>query len=491
MSLRTRLTLAGGGAVFAALALASLVIFFDVRSNLRDQIDLSLIQTAQNIDTKMALDLHTRKPSKGLANRGNKQVPAGPVLGADASVDFQIIPNLASVRKQVGATGKANLTAPDDSSATTPKPTTVKALPAATSVKANSFAPLMPHDISVAEGLAPPYFRDVTYERVPLRLYTMRLSSSSDGLVRSARPVTEADATISRVRWLLITITLAGALAAALIGRIAAAAVLGPVRRLASVVEEVTTTRDLNQRIPVSGHDELSSLAGSFNGMLAALENSLLAQQQLIADASHELRTPLTAHRTNVELLARPDLPAERRPHVLNAAIRGIEELSTLVGDLLTAARTGKSLDTRTPVALDKLVQAAVERAQRRAPALRFKTRIDPYALIASPARLERAIDNVLDNAVKWSPEDAVVEVTLADGQLEIRDHGPGIDAADLPRVFDRFHRSAAARGLPGSGLGLAIVKQTVDDHGGTLNAANAAGGGTIVTLRFDARSPS
>ena len=169
-------------------------------------------------------------------------------------------------------------------------------------------------DRSVASGLSPPYFRDVRYQGVAMRLYTMRLPSSSDGLVRTARALTEANATIARVRWLLLGLTLGGALAAALLGRLAANAVLRPVRALAGTVREVSATRDLNQRIPVSGRDELASLAADFNTMLAALDESQQAQQQLIADASHELRTPLTAHRANIELLARPDLPGRTAP---------------------------------------------------------------------------------------------------------------------------------------------------------------------------------
>jgi signal transduction histidine kinase len=259
------------------------------------------------------------------------------------------------------------------------------------------------------------------------------------------------------------------------------------VRALAGAVREVSATRDLNRRIPVSGRDELASLATDFNKMLAALDESQRAQQQLIADASHELRTPLTAHRANIELLARPDLPVERRQRVLGAAVRSIEELSTLVGDLIQAARDGRSVDAREPVALDELVAAAAERAQYRVPTLRFECVLEPYKLVGARSRLERAIENVLDNATKWSPPGGTVDMRLVDGALTVRDQGPGIAEADLPHVFDRFYRAAAARSLPGSGLGLAIVKQTVDDHGGSVTVANADGGGTLLTLRFDA----
>jgi two-component system sensor histidine kinase MprB len=516
MRLRTRLTLAGGAAVFVALAIASIVIYVSVRSKLHDQIDISLIQTAQNVATKdvaAGAKLGTKLPPGNYPRSNNPSLPAGPFLSSDASGYFQIIPSFSAAMKQVAGGGAATPTSTSPvATATTgavPKPTQQGKQPGKTTQQAkqaapnpklrarkvgtktalptlNSFVPLIGVDASVASGFTPPYFRDVTYHGTSMRLYTMRLGSSRDGLVRTARPLTEANATIARVRWLLIALTLGGAVAAALLGRLAAAAVLRPVRSLADAVREVTATRDLSQRIPGAGRDEVGSLAANFNAMLAALAESQRAQQQLIADASHELRTPLTAHRANIELLARPDLPAQRRPRVLGAAVRGIDELSTLISDLIQAARNGKSVDARTALALDELVATAIERAQHRAPGLRFESRLEPYTLTAASTRVERAVDNVLDNAIKWSPTGGTIEIALAGGLVSVRDRGPGIDVADLPHVFDRFYRAAAARGLPGSGLGLAIVKQTVDDHDGSARITNAAGGGTVVSVRFD-----
>jgi two-component system sensor histidine kinase MprB len=489
VSLRTRLTVAGGGAVFIALAIASLVIYFDVRSKLHDQIDVSLIESAEGVATKWVtgnglLKLPSAKTgSTGKRRAGTVRKPKNPrslntalFFGKDAPGFVQIIPRFGAVTNGGLSVTGAPVTA-TAAATTAPSSTTV--------------APkgLVDHDESVASGLSPPYFRDVRFAGAAMRLYTMRLPSSSDGLVRTVRPLTETNATIARVRWLLFGLTLAGALAAALLGRLAANAVLRPVRALAGAVREVSATRDLNQRIPVSGRDELASLAADFNAMLAALDESQQSQQQLIADASHELRTPLTAHRANIELLARPDLPVERRQRVLGAAVRGIEELSALVGDLIQAARDGRSVDAREPLALDELVAAAVERAQHRASGLRFESRLKPYRFVGARSRLERAVDNVLDNAINWSPPGGTVDIRLVDGTLTVRDHGPGIAEADLPHVFDRFYRAAAARALPGSGLGLAIVKQTLDDHGGSVTVANADGGGALLTLRFDSEN--
>jgi two-component system, OmpR family, sensor histidine kinase MprB len=484
VSLRTRLTLAGGGAVFVALAIASLVIYVEVRTKLRDQIDFSLIQSAEGVATKWVRGNGPLKPpsaktgSKGKRSASRLGRADGPFFGSDASGFVQVIPSVGAVTNGgLSVTGAPVTT----TAATTTAPRSTTLAP-----KAPGQA-ILDQDESVARGRSPPYFRDVRFAGVAMRLYTMRLPSSSDGLVRTVRPLTEANATIARVRWLLFGLTLGGALAAGLLGRLAASAVLRPVRALAGAVRAVSATRDLDQRIPVSGRDELASLAADFNAMLAALDESQQAQQQLIADASHELRTPLTAHRANIELLARPDLPVERRQRVLGAAVRGIEELSTLVGDLIQAARDGRSVDTREPLALDELVAAAVARAQHSASGLRFETRFEPYRFVGARSRLERAVDNVLDNAIKWSPPGGTVDIRLVDGTLTVRDHGPGIAEADLPHVFDRFYRAAAARALPGSGLGLAIVKQAVDDHGGSVTVANADGGGALLTLRFDA----
>jgi two-component system sensor histidine kinase MprB len=458
--------MAGGGAVFVALAIASSVIYFAVRSNLQEQVDASLIQLAEGVASKWNVEntLPSPKPPfvRGVAPAkfGARGHPggAGPLFASTdgGSTYFQVIPNLSGAR-------------------------------------ADGFVPTIGLDASVAKGVGPPYFRDVRYRGVPMRLYTMGLSSARDGLIRAAAPLNPTNATITRVRWLLIGLTLGSAVLAGLLGRLAANAVLRPVRALAGAVREVSATRDLDQRIPVTGRDELASLAADFNGMLSALDESRHAQQQLIADASHELRTPLTAHRTNLELLARSDLPVEQRQRVLGAAVRTMEKLSTLVGDLIQAARDGRSVDARDSLALDELVAEAVERAEHSSPELHFDTRLEPYQVLGARSRLERAVDNVLDNAIKWSPPGGTIEVQLADGKLSVRDHGPGIAEADLPHVFDRFYRATAARALPGSGLGLAIVKQTVEDHDGTVTVTNADGGGALLTLRFDAngRSPS
>jgi two-component system sensor histidine kinase MprB len=254
----------------------------------------------------------------------------------------------------------------------------------------------------------------------------------------------------------------------------------------------VTETGDLSERIPADGQDELSRLAASYNAMLAALEESLRAQRQLVADASHELRTPLTSLRTNFEVLMsdRELDPVERRK-LLDDVVEQIGEMTALISELIELARGDTHPTEPEDVRLDLVAADAVERTRRDRPGVEFKTELASSVVRGVPSSLERAIGNVLDNAAKWSPQGGEVDVRVADGTVEVRDHGPGIDDADLPYVFDRFYRSPSARTMPGSGLGLAIVRQVAEAHGGQVVAERAEGGGTRVTIRLNGARPN
>src|SRR5690606_486593 len=274
---------------------------------------------------------------------------------------------------------------------------------------------------------------------------------------------------------------------------------LRPVQRLTSATERVASTMDLRP-IPVTGDDELSRMTQSFNTMLAAVAESQAQQSQLVADAGHELRTPLTSLRTNLELL----LSANKRDappldeHVraeIESDIRGqLDELTQLIGDLVELARDSGPQEIER-VELVDVVERALDRARRRAGETEFAVHLEPWELTGDPGVLERAVLNLLDNAVKFSPPGSIVDVALrplGDGTavVEVADRGPGIDQEDLPKVFDRFYRSAEARTLPGSGLGLAIVRQAAQRHGGIAFAAAREGGGTVITMRLPGTAP-
>jgi two-component system sensor histidine kinase MprB len=219
--------------------------------------------------------------------------------------------------------------------------------------------------------------------------------------------------------------------------------------------------------------------------MLAALERSREAQRQLVADASHELRTPLTSIRTNIELLGRAkELPEAERAEVVAAASAQLEELTLLLGDLIDLARDGRpAADEIEDVRLDELVRESAARINGG----RVQVDAQPTLVRGSRTRLARAVSNLLDNAIKYSPESAPVEVSVRGGEVAVRDHGPGIAPEDLPHVFDRFYRAPSARGTPGSGLGLAIVRQVAEAHQGTATAEPAEGGGARLRLRVPA----
>jgi two-component system sensor histidine kinase MprB len=301
-----------------------------------------------------------------------------------------------------------------------------------------------------------------------------------------ARPLTEVDRVLHRLLLVLVLVSAAGVAVAIALGAGVARAALGPIAAFTRRTEELTGDPDLSQRLPVRGRDELARLARSYNTTLDALERSAQAQRRLVADASHELRTPLASLRTNFELLTRNGrLPEAEREGTLGDVIEQLDELTALVGDIVELALEGDPAEPVDDVRLDELVVAAVGRARRLAPGLRFETRLERCVVRGVPERIQRAVTNLLDNASKWSPPGGQIEVSISGGELCVRDHGPGFAERDLPFVFDRFYRANAARKHPGSGLGLAIVRQVAESHGGSVRAENVEGGGARLRVRF------
>ena len=299
------------------------------------------------------------------------------------------------------------------------------------------------------------------------------------------RPLADDDAPLSRLRLILAIVAVCAILLSVLLGGWIAEKALAPVRRLTKTAEEVARTRDLSVRLDEDGHDEVSRLGAAFNEMLVALDRSLTAQRQLVADASHEFRTPLTSIRANAELLERGKVREDEQDAVARAVVEQVDELDGLVTDLIELALDGEAATKFEDVRLDEIVSIEVDRLRRHPTGVDLELKTEPCTVRGDAERLSRAVTNVLGNAVKWSPEGRAVEVSVAQGSVVVRDHGPGIDEADLPLVFERFYRSPAARGTAGSGLGLAIVRHVVDAHGGSVEATNAPGGGAVFTLRF------
>ncbi|MGL4176785.1 MAG: sensor histidine kinase [Dermatophilaceae bacterium] len=337
---------------------------------------------------------------------------------------------------------------------------------------------------------------DETVGGVPVRVQSQNLSDGYAVLV--VRDLSEIDTTL---RWLAVVLgvsTLLGGGLALTAGVVVARTALRPVDRLTRAAEHVSRTQELRTRIPVTGEDEVARLSHAFNAMTASLEESRERQSQLVADAGHELRTPLTSLRTNVELLERSEahgrpLEPERRATLLARVVAQLDELSNLTEELTELARTTGAAPAD-DVRLDEVVRAAADRAGLRADH-RLVVDVEPWQVTGDAAQLERAVVNLADNAVKFSPPGTTVRITLrASGSdsatLVVDDEGPGVASADRSLVFERFWRADDARSRPGSGLGLAIVAEAVARHGGTVATEPAPGGGARFVIRLPGRRP-
>ncbi|WP_436788756.1 HAMP domain-containing sensor histidine kinase [Yinghuangia sp. YIM S10712] len=360
--------------------------------------------------------------------------------------------------------------------------------------------PVSQAETDVARGLRNEVIRtttaeDGTHVRVITRQAQRLLLPNGETqsfAISVARPLTEIDESLDNLALLLLAVSGIGVLGAATTGVLVARSALKPVDKFTDVVEHIARTEDLDLSLPVEGKDEITRLSRSFNAMTGALKASRERQTALIADAGHELRTPLTSLRTNTDLLlmseeqGRP-LPDADKQRLLRNVRAQLRELSGLVGNLLDLARPerARNAPARSVVAWHTVVEHAVERAKLRGQNVVFDVGLEPWHVSGDDQELERAVLNLLDNAVKFGPPDGTIEVRLHEGELTVRDHGPGIDPADAPHVFDRFWRSASARALPGSGLGLAIVARTVHESGGTVGLEPAEGGGTLARVRL------
>ncbi|MER5637394.1 HAMP domain-containing sensor histidine kinase [Kitasatospora sp. NPDC002227] len=461
-SLRTRLAMLTAAAVAVAIALAALACYFVVSDRLYHQVDDSLAGAPSK--------LPALPTNQGLIS---PFVFCGPTPAVAQQTAEQNDPGRHSQQTEEAifsdkvclafGSSKGIKTVPDDTE---------------------------PH--------GRPFLRDGTFldgsrARVRVALSTEPVTHRPLVLL-TAVPTQGVEDQLQSLALILLGVAALGVVGAGLTGRIVARSALKPVDDLTDVVEHIARTEEVGSTIPVHGSDEIARLSSSFNSMSTALANSRDRQTRLIADAGHELRTPLTSLRTNVDLLIRSDqtgrpLPEATRTKMLGNMKAQMQELTLLIGDLLELSRPDSAKKERphTVVALHEIADRAVERARLRGPGLVFEVDINPWYVAGDAPSLERAVINLLDNAVKYSPPAGTVEVALRAGVLTVRDHGPGIPAEELGYVFDRFWRSPSSRQLPGSGLGLSIVAQTVQDCEGTvtLGPATDGGPGALATVRI------
>jgi two-component system sensor histidine kinase MprB len=446
VTFRARLVLAATGAVLVVVVLGSIVTYVVASNSLIGSADATLSAEAQAV----------------LTSTSNQTIPnaCGPPVGTCYQIvapheTFEpesdlVLPVTPAVKASAASTGKA----PDQFSSTTAAEVAVRQIVAA-----------LPPGFTFIDGFG-----------------QQRLLPTGGALQLSV-PLTGANLELRHLAVALWLIVISGVVLAVLLGLGVGRTVLRPLDDLTKTVEELAETTDVSKRLDPGGPDELGRLRRAFNRLLAALDTSRESQRQLVLDASHELRTPLTSLKTNMEVARRLDeLAPEERQVLIGDVLTQLDELTTLVGDLAELARGEQPQLVAQPIRLDSLVLEAVEVATThgRSREVLFDARVAPTWVMGSSARIGRAIDNLLDNALKWSPDGGVVEVACSAGTLFVRDHGPGIDPSDAPFIFDRFYRAPSARAKPGSGLGLAIVAQVAQDEGGSVEAFPAEGGGAV-----------
>jgi two-component system sensor histidine kinase MprB len=342
--------------------------------------------------------------------------------------------------------------------------------------------PIDAQDRAIAAKQSASRYRDVTIDGEDYRMITVSLRNG--GAVQIARQVSETDDVLDVLRNRLVLIALAGIALAALAAWLVMRRATRPIERLTETAEHIAATQDLTTPIPVRGDDEVGRLAASFNTMLIALDTSREQQQRLVVDASHELRTPLTAVRTNIDFLGHATtLGAEERAQLIAETRLELDELTNLVSEMVELATDVRSEEPVEPVALAEVVNDVTARFRRRTGKEILVDVEGAGTVEARRAMLDRAVSNLVDNALKFSPDGDAVTVTVRDGTIEVADRGPGIAAEDRERVFDRFYRATSARTLPGSGLGLSIVSQIAALHGGTVALDARDGGGTVARL--------
>jgi len=467
MSFRLRMTILVSLAVAVAIVGTSFLVYYTDRRELIEQVDGDLVAT----ESLPPINALIAAPPVGLSPGGLAMYSAGKSLETQVKGARSFVVHISS-----------------GGSTSSPKGLPFKhkelVLPGTGTAVGVELVTGGPATVPKTAKAKPTFSNElVGAKRVPSRVLAVH---TTFGKILISRSLTDVDRNLSHLRWLLVLISGGGVGVAAVLGAFVSRSAVAPLRKLTETTDRIVETGDLTERIGQRGSDEISRLSSRLDELLATLDASLAAQRQLVADASHELRTPIAALRANFELLAAGGaLDENQRVELLADVQDELESMTTLVGELVELARGEEADVPPSEFRLDEVVQAAVDRAARRAADVSFRTQLEPSVVRGAPERVERAVANLLDNARKWSPSGETVDVSVRDGLVEVRDRGPGIAADDRPLVFNRFYRARAARGMPGAGLGLAIVKQIADAHGGSVTIDDAPGCGAILRLRL------
>lgn len=509
-SLRTRLAALTAAVVIVSIVVITLAAFTSVSQILYLEIDKNLQNQAQNI-----IDSGVEFPAEHSYEDG-RYVPN--FQETSNRMNVLVIPAAETGIKQPGSSSDSTqATDAESESSSSLEPVTpgIQGTQGLSTFTADPDSPV-DHEFDnedVFEGvLSPVQMAVVRGEQSfsfstegSMRIYAVRAPDSRVVVVQ--QDIEFSKEALNSLRIVLILIGVTGALAAIIAGMAVGSAGVQPIDRLRRAANRVAETGELRQ-IPVESNDELGSLTRSYNAMMRALQVSTEKQRDLVADAGHELKTPLTSLRTNIELLVmasraeNPALSEQDRADLERDVIAQINEMSTLIGDLVDLAREDSMPLTTAEVDLDEVFADSLERVERRRPDVHFDVHLVPWVVVGDEFSLSRAIRNLLDNAAKWSPQGGTVRVwmqpisnansdTPTAVEIRIADSGPGIPEEDRAKVFERFYRSIQSRSMPGSGLGLAIVKQVILRHNGAIIADASDDGGALMRVVLPGKSGS
>lgn len=444
MTLRKKLSLASGLIALVTVGVLSISAYLIAGQQLRSQVDDSLKARAQTIVRE--IDRALQRPDF----LGRQRTPLGPtLLQPEFDAITQVIDTDGTVLASIG-----------------PGDLVVSAT-----------------DLSLAASQTPNLGR-FTNAKVDGKSYRVfSLSLPAGGAIQLGRDITDIEDARAGLRTWLLVIGIAGVAVSALVGWLIARRTSRPIEQLAESADDIARTTNTTDAIDIRASGEVGKLVTSFNTMLEALGRSLAQQKQLVQDASHELRTPLTSLRANAELLERPGLPDATRREIVNDIRAEVDELTALSSELSALATDQSGTENPAPTRLDEAVRELAERSQRRSGRTVTLHVDNPGVVSVRPNQFDRALTNLIDNAIKFSPAGSPIEVFVRGCRVEVHDSGPGIAPEDRPFVFDRFYRAAGTRSFPGSGLGLAIVKQFADIHGAQTVVGASGTGGAMVGL--------
>ncbi len=445
MKLRTRFLIATSVTVFFTVGVLSVAIYATVARHLLSEVD-------DTLDARVVAIVESIRPRNNVAPGNRRQ--RNPLEEALLPIRFDTVTQVIDPRGNVViALGQVDL-------------------------------PISPEVIEMVSNPLAQRIRITTQiDGVPYRILSVPIRRG--GALQLGKDISEIESAKDGILLWLFVLGLLAITASGSAGWFIARRTARPIQKLAAAAEHIAATRELKTTLEISGDAEVRQLAVSFNTMLGALRLSREQQQQLVQDASHELRTPLTSLRANSELLERENLDAETKNSILRDIRAEVDELAALTGELSSLASDQRLVEPLQVVDIGDAVEEVADRARRRSGrSIEFR-RNETESINLRTSQLDRAVSNLIDNALKFSGASEPVEIFVSNSRIEVRDHGPGIADADKPFVFDRFYRAVATRALPGSGLGLAIVKQFADDHDAKIEVADTPGGGATMIIQF------